>query len=53
MKALGLSAPTVGSAFEHLERLGIVRETTGRRRDRLFAYTDYLSILAEGAEPLR
>ena len=52
VKELGLSAPTVGSSFEHLVRLGIVREITGKRRDRLFAYTDYLNILAEGAEPI-
>jgi hypothetical protein len=25
---------------------------TGKRRDRLFAYTEYLRILAEGGEPL-
>jgi Fic family protein len=52
-RELGLSAPTVGSSFEHLVRLGIVNEVTGRRRDRMFAYTDYLAILAEGAEPIR
>ena len=50
---LGLSAPTVGAAFSHLTGLGIVREVTGKRRDRLFAYTDYVAILAEGSEPLR
>jgi Fic family protein len=52
VKELGLSAPTVGAAFSHLAGLGIVREVTGKRRDRLFAYTDYLAILAEGCEPL-
>ena len=53
VKELGLSSPTLGSAFEHLVKLGIVREVTGKRRDRLFAYTDYLGILAEGGEPIR
>ena len=53
VKELGLSAPTVGAAFSHLAGLGIVREVTGKRRDRLFAYTDYVAILAEGSEPLR
>jgi Fic family protein len=53
VKELGLSSPTVGSAFDHLAKLGVVREVTGKRRDRLFAYTDYLGILAEGGEPLR
>ena len=53
VRELGLSAPTVGAAFSHLAGLGIVREVTGKRRDRLFAYTDYVAILAEGGEPLR
>lgn len=48
----GLSRPTVGNAMAKLEHLGIVRETTGKRRDRLFAYGQYLDILSEGTEPL-
>jgi Fic family protein len=36
-----------------LEELGIVREFTGRRRERVYAYSKYLSILTEGTEPLR
>jgi Fic family protein len=51
-RELGLSVPTVGSAFSHLERLRVVREVTGKRYARLFAYSDYLAILSEGAEPL-
>jgi Fic family protein len=51
-RELGLSVPTVGSAFSHLEKLRVVREVTGKRRARLFAYSDYLAILSEGAEPL-
>jgi len=49
---LGLSAPTVGAAVRHLRRLDIVRETTGRRRHRLFVYDRYLAILSQGTEPL-
>jgi len=49
---LGLSHPTVTSALQHLEELGIVHELTGRARDRLFAYTAYLGILDQGTEPL-
>jgi Fic family protein len=51
-RELGLSVPTVGSAFSHLEKLRVVREVTGKRWARLFAYSDYLAILSEGAEPL-
>lgn len=46
----GLSHPTVASALELLARLGIVREVTGRRRDRFFAYQQYVRILDEGIE---
>lgn len=39
-------------AIEALAALGIVRELTGRKRDRVFAYDRYLAVLNEGAEPL-
>lgn len=45
-----LSFPTVSSAVKALERFGIVREITGRARDRVFAYEPYLAILNEGTE---
>ncbi len=51
--ALGISHPTVAKSLTHLQRLGIVREATGRRRGRMFAYHRYLAILGEGTEPLR
>ena len=47
----GLSFPTVSKRMEDLVRLGIVRELTGQRRNRTFAYGRYLSILSEGVEP--
>jgi Fic family protein len=46
----GLSFPAVGSAMDLLVELGIARELTGRRRNRVFAYDRYLSILSEGTE---
>jgi Fic family protein len=52
-KHLKLSIPTVTSALETLTKLKIAKESTGKRRDRLFAYPRYLHILAEGTEPLR
>ena len=33
-----------------LASLGIVREFTGRQRNRVFAYDPYMSILNEGTE---
>lgn len=45
-----LSAPAVNSTLVALEKLGIAREITGRRRNRLFAYDQYLRIVGEGTE---
>jgi len=36
-----------------MRQLGILRETTGRERHRLFVYEPYLAILNEGTEPLQ
>lgn len=33
-------------------KMGIARELTGQRRNRVFVYDAYLSILNEGGEPL-
>ena len=44
----GLSFPTAANAMRTLERAGIVRELTGRRRNRLFAYDRYVSIISQG-----
>jgi Fic family protein len=41
----GFTTPTVTQALRELERLGIVRETTGRARGRIFAYVRYLEAL--------
>ncbi len=51
-KELGLSAPTIRKSVEHLVSLGIVREITGKKRDKLFVYKEYLDILNEGTEVL-
>jgi len=48
----GLSFQTASKAIETLVGLGIAREITGGRRNRLFAYDAYLAILSEGTEPL-
>ena len=49
---LQLSQPTVATALAHLERLGLVEEVTGRRRNRLFSYREYMDLLRPGTEPL-
>jgi Fic family protein len=42
---LGLSVPTINAAVRRLEDAGILREVTGRRRGKVFAYVDYLDLL--------
>ena len=46
----GLSFPAAGSAMDLLVELGIARELTGKRRNRLFVYDRYLAILSAGTE---
>jgi len=41
----GLSIPTVTKAVEQLQTMAIVRELSGMRRNRSFAYESYLKIL--------
>lgn len=52
-KKLKVTEPTVRAALDHLQTLKIVRELTGRQRNRLFCYTKYLGILDEGTAPFR
>ena len=49
---LALSPPTIRAAVRTLEALEIVNEVTGQQRHRVFAYSEYLAILSEGAQPL-
>jgi len=49
-ESLGISIPTVTSSLLRLEKMGIVRETTGRRYGRMFAYDRQLAILNETGE---
>lgn len=51
-KELKLSLPTVGKSLEHLIKLEIARELTGKQRHRVFAYSKYLAVLDQGTEPL-
>lgn len=48
----GLSFPTAAKGMAALAELGLARELTGNRRNRVFSYQQYLAILGEGTEPL-
>ncbi|MCP3904409.1 MAG: Fic family protein [Planctomycetes bacterium] len=45
---LGITAPTARKAVDLLETLDVLRETTGKRRDRVYAYHEYMQILTSG-----
>jgi len=51
-KRSGLTFPSASKAIENLIRVGIVQEITGKQRDRIFVYKQYLSILSEGTEQI-
>lgn len=46
----GLSLTTVGTSLEKLEALGIVKELTGQKRNRLYGYAQYIAILNQETE---
>jgi len=46
----GITPATVNKCLAHLERLGIVRELTSRKRNRVFSYAGYLEIMSQGTE---
>ena len=45
-----ISPATVNKVLGHLERLGIVKELTAQKRNRVFTYTDYIEIMSRGTE---
>jgi Fic family protein len=48
----GIAYSTAARVVGALIDLDVLREVTGRRRGRVFAYSRYLDILSEGAQPL-
>ena len=51
-RELEINRTTISNCIRRLQELGIVREITGQRRNRLFVYDRYVQILSEGTEPL-
>jgi Fic family protein len=50
MEMLSVSKPTASKAIAALEAAGILRETTGKKRDRVYAYHRYLQVLTTDTE---
>lgn len=46
----GITPATVNKALGHLKQLGIVRELTAQKRNRLFSYPRYVEIMSRGTE---
>jgi len=46
-----LPPATINTCLKQLEGIGIVRELTGRKRNRLYAYSRYMDVMNQGTEP--
>ena len=49
-EATGLTTPTINSLLRELESRGIIKESTGRARDRVYVYRRYIEALAAEEE---
>jgi len=49
-KQTDMAPATIQSGLQKLEQLGIVQELTGKQRDRVYAYKNYIAILDQGNE---
>ena len=47
MQLLDITKPTAGRAIEVLVQIGVLHETTGKKRDRTYVYREYLALLGE------
>ncbi len=49
MRMVEVSSPTANALVRDFERIGILKETTGRRRRRIFSYREYLDLFPDAA----
>ena len=47
-----VSYPTASQLIKQFVSIGILKETTGKKRAKRFVYSKYLAILSEGTKPL-
>lgn len=50
--ALDITAPTARAAFGRLQKLGIVRDISGKGKERLYVYSELIDLLEQGTEPI-
>lgn len=43
---------TINKVLRKLIEQNIIREVTGKKKNRVYAYTQYIDILSEGTEPI-
>ena len=51
-RTLKVTYAPIAAALRRLDKLGIIKEVTGKQRNRIFSYPAYLLILSEGTEPI-
>jgi len=51
-QVLKISYPSANKLIADFIKIGIVKEVTGKKRDKRYAYSAYLDILSEGTQPL-
>ena len=52
-KGLGISLPLTLRTLATLEKLAIIKEITGKQRNKVYVYSRYLAILNVGTDPLK
>ena len=52
VQELKMTAPTARASLQHMVDLGILKELSGKKRDKIYLYHNYLAILEKGTEPL-
>lgn len=50
---LKMTAPTARSALNSMKDLSILEEVSGQKRNKVYVYRQYLTILEEGTEPFK
>lgn len=51
-KELKVSIPTARTALSNLKELGIVKDVSGKGKERLYIYSELISLLEQGTEPI-